>query len=169
VITSLGLKYNLLTEYTSFIAVDKNVRNTTGSVQTIKQPLPLPEGVSDLTVGAAYLSVPQSATPVMEIKKKIVSLECRAKLRSSPVPASKSCGSSHNYAREEERQVKDALMRIHFIDANQVPVNGKAILFFRNSKIASTLDEIEAVVIFALNNRSVQVIIINNEAISHSR
>ena len=50
-ITSLGLKYNLLTQYTSFIAVLEEVRNTQGPAQDVDQPLPLPLGVSDLAVG----------------------------------------------------------------------------------------------------------------------
>jgi Ca-activated chloride channel family protein len=50
-ITSLGLKYSLLTQYTSFIAVREEVRNPLGSAQDVKQPLPLPLGVSDLAVG----------------------------------------------------------------------------------------------------------------------
>lgn len=45
-IIELGLKYNLLTEYTSFIAVDTLIR-ADGEIETIRQPLPLPEGVSD--------------------------------------------------------------------------------------------------------------------------
>lgn len=55
-ITELGLKYNLLTEYTSFVAVDYEVRNNGDSLITVKQPLPLPEGVSDYAVGNAYMS-----------------------------------------------------------------------------------------------------------------
>ena len=51
-ITSLGLKYNLLTQYTSFIAVREGVRNTQGQAQDVDQPLPLPQGVSDLAVGS---------------------------------------------------------------------------------------------------------------------
>jgi Ca-activated chloride channel family protein len=50
-ITSLGLKYNLLTRYTSFIAVRELVRNTQGPAQNVDQPLPLPLGVSELAVG----------------------------------------------------------------------------------------------------------------------
>lgn len=49
-ITSLGLKYGLLTPYTSFIAVHEAVRHT-GSAENLDQPLPLPTGVSDLAVG----------------------------------------------------------------------------------------------------------------------
>ncbi len=51
-VTRLGLAYNLLTAYTSFVAVDTQVRNTQG-VTTVNQPLPLPEGVSDYAVGRA--------------------------------------------------------------------------------------------------------------------
>ena len=50
-ITELGLKYNLLTDHTSFIAVDKIVR-ADGEVETVRQPLPLPEGVSNEALGA---------------------------------------------------------------------------------------------------------------------
>jgi Ca-activated chloride channel homolog len=54
-ITSLGLKYNLLTRYTSFIAVRDVLRNTQGSAQDVNQPLPLPLGVSDLAVGGGTM------------------------------------------------------------------------------------------------------------------
>ena len=50
-ITSLGLKYSLLTRYTSFIAVLEEVRNPSGEAKNVNQPLPLPLGVSDLAVG----------------------------------------------------------------------------------------------------------------------
>lgn len=50
-ITNLGLTYNLLTKYTSFIAVHDVVRNTEGPAKDVKQPLPLPKGVSNLAVG----------------------------------------------------------------------------------------------------------------------
>ena len=50
-ITNLGLKYNLLTKYTSFIAVREKIVNPNGSAQDVDQPLPLPLGVSDMAVG----------------------------------------------------------------------------------------------------------------------
>jgi Ca-activated chloride channel family protein len=50
-ITSLGLKYSLLTQYTSFVAVLEKVRNTNGAAD-VQQPLPLPVGVNDLAVGS---------------------------------------------------------------------------------------------------------------------
>ncbi len=49
-VTKLGLEYSLLTAYTSFVAVDK-LKRADGEVVTVKQPLPLPEGVSDSAVG----------------------------------------------------------------------------------------------------------------------
>lgn len=50
-IVKLGLQYSLLTSHTSFVAVDETVRNTTGDARDVKQPLPLPKGVSNLAVG----------------------------------------------------------------------------------------------------------------------
>jgi len=46
------LKYNLLTQYTSFIAVREMVRNAQAPADDVDQPLPLPEGVGDLAVGS---------------------------------------------------------------------------------------------------------------------
>ncbi len=50
-VTRLGLKYNLLTNYTSFVAIDKKVRNVGGKQEVVEQVLPLPQGVSDYAVG----------------------------------------------------------------------------------------------------------------------
>jgi Ca-activated chloride channel family protein len=49
-IIRLGIKYNLLTSYTSFIAIDSLIRRDSGNIVSVKQPLPLPEGVSDYAV-----------------------------------------------------------------------------------------------------------------------
>lgn len=57
-VTQLGLKHNLLTAYTSFVAVDSEVRNQGGEAATVKQPLPMPEGVSDMA-----LARPSPAAP----------------------------------------------------------------------------------------------------------
>lgn len=51
-ITSLGLKYNLLTQYTSFIAVREKIVNPNGDSRDVNQPLPLPLGVSDMAIGS---------------------------------------------------------------------------------------------------------------------
>ena len=50
-ITSLGLAYDLLTRYTSFVAVHETVRNASGLADDVTHPQPLPRGVSDAAVG----------------------------------------------------------------------------------------------------------------------
>ena len=76
-VTRLGLAYNLLTAYTSFVAVDTVVRNTGGASTTVTQPLPLPEGVSDAAVGGmnaqsvAYAPAPRmkyASAPAAEVE-----------------------------------------------------------------------------------------------------
>ena len=64
-VTNLGLTYNLLTAYTSFIAVDAQVRLVNGQAITVKQPLPLPHGVSDYAVGRGRLMM-KTAAPAAE-------------------------------------------------------------------------------------------------------
>jgi len=59
-VTDLGLAYNLLTNYTSFVAVDSEKRNKDGKTTTVNQPLPLPEGVSDYAVGGYAAAAPAS-------------------------------------------------------------------------------------------------------------
>jgi Ca-activated chloride channel family protein len=58
--TALGLKYGLMSPYTSFVAVDK-VKRADGQVVTVKQPLPLPEGVSDRAVGGISPGLPMAS------------------------------------------------------------------------------------------------------------
>lgn len=50
-ILELGLKYALLTSRTSFVAVDETVRNPSKTAGDVRQPLPLPQGVSNLALG----------------------------------------------------------------------------------------------------------------------
>jgi Ca-activated chloride channel family protein len=49
-ILDLGLRYSLLTRYTSFVAVDETVATPGEDAATVKQPLPLPQGVSELAL-----------------------------------------------------------------------------------------------------------------------
>jgi Ca-activated chloride channel family protein len=59
-ITELGLTYSLLTQYTSFIAVDQRVRNPNPALMPpVDQPSPLPEGVSNAAIGAEVPSTPE--------------------------------------------------------------------------------------------------------------
>ena len=75
-VTELGLAYNLLTAYTSFVAVDTEVRNSTGQQTTVKQPLPLPQGVSDYAVGKMKLG--EASAPFMTRKDVAVQLKDEA-------------------------------------------------------------------------------------------
>lgn len=51
-VTAIGLKYSMMTPYTSFIAVSDTVRNPDQSSTDVSQPLPLPSHVSGLAVGS---------------------------------------------------------------------------------------------------------------------
>ncbi|HUL64611.1 MAG TPA: VIT and VWA domain-containing protein [Burkholderiaceae bacterium] len=57
-ILRLGLAYGLLTDYTSFVAVDKVVRNPGGQGVDVDHPQPLPAGVEE-TALAAVPSTPE--------------------------------------------------------------------------------------------------------------
>ena len=50
-ITQLGLEHKLLTAYTSFVAVDHQGGKQQGKAETVRQPLPMPQGVPDSAVG----------------------------------------------------------------------------------------------------------------------
>ena len=64
-IVSLGLRYNLLTAFTSFVAVDEIIRNPDGGSRDVKQPLPLPKGVSNLAIGGGMNQVPEPELAIM--------------------------------------------------------------------------------------------------------
>jgi Ca-activated chloride channel homolog len=65
-ITALGLDYRLLTAFTSFVAIDSQVVNAGGQGQNVRQPLPMPEGVSNLAVGE------QAAASVAPMKMGLI-------------------------------------------------------------------------------------------------
>jgi len=64
-ITDLGLFYNLLTPFTSFVAIDSEIVNRTGQSDTVRQPLPMPEGVSNYAVAEsqAIVAAPPAPAP----------------------------------------------------------------------------------------------------------
>ena len=92
-VTDLGLIYNLLTAYTSFIAVDSEVRNKDGKTTTVNQPLPLPEGVSDYAVGgvmtrnaASPMKMKQMAAPAEAEMTLLAKSEDKAAKPNAAVP-----------------------------------------------------------------------------------
>jgi Ca-activated chloride channel homolog len=81
-ITQLGLRYGLLTQYTSFLAVDQVVRNTqAAAAPSVDQPSPLPQGVSNLAVGAEVPATPEPATwgAVLVVLSMLAMLACRVR------------------------------------------------------------------------------------------
>ncbi len=107
-ITDLGLKYNLLTAYTSFVAVDTLARRQGGEPETVQQPLPLPEGVSDLAVGGpgaphpmasrAFSAVPMAPPPPSAGKGTTAGV--------GSVDSSTDAVHSRKMVREESREAK---------------------------------------------------------------
>jgi Ca-activated chloride channel family protein len=69
-ITRLGIAYHLLTPYTAFIAVDTQIRGSGEQPVTVRQPLPLPQGVSDLAV-AGRAAAPVAAYHRMGKRKRV--------------------------------------------------------------------------------------------------
>jgi Ca-activated chloride channel homolog len=66
-ITQLGLEYRLMTQFTSFVAVEEMVVNQGGQQRTVEVPIEMPEGVSYQGVfgdgsgaGAAYVAAPKA-------------------------------------------------------------------------------------------------------------
>jgi Ca-activated chloride channel homolog len=51
IITRLGMEHQLMTMYTSFVAIDSLVRNTGAKPATVEQPLPSPEGLAGVLGG----------------------------------------------------------------------------------------------------------------------
>lgn len=80
-ITKLGLEYNMITPYTSFVAVSEIIRNTTDESRDVQQALPLPQRVSQLAVGGGYraYSEPESLLPVMVLAVVLWHTKKRAK------------------------------------------------------------------------------------------
>lgn len=66
-IEHLGLKYGLLTEFTSFVAIDSRPGNTTGGATTVRQPLPMPQGVPNSALaGGVKVVLSDSAVLILQ-------------------------------------------------------------------------------------------------------
>lgn len=79
-VVELGLKYSMVTPYTSFIAVSEIIRNPEGDSTDVNQPLPLPQRVSGLAVGGGYraysepglllLALPAAAAVLLKMRRE---------------------------------------------------------------------------------------------------
>jgi Ca-activated chloride channel homolog len=164
-ITSLGLQYNLLTAYTSFVAIDNEIRNKDGKSQTVKQALPLPEGVSDYAVGGEAQgrcmmkqslgyggAMPAAAAPVrsaMYCKDKAMSVDALE------------AGSLKMEECKKGITTEKRKSNIPVVDPASVKAQGKTIMYFWTNSCTACLEEIEAIVKFATANAGVNVVVVN--------
>ncbi|HEY7375720.1 MAG TPA: VIT and VWA domain-containing protein [Polyangia bacterium] len=90
-ITALGLDYHMLTAFTSFVAIDSQVVNAGGQGQSVRQPLPMPQGVSNLAVAE------QSAAPAGVMRMPVAP---------APPPARLAGRAAAGDDKDEEREAK---------------------------------------------------------------
>jgi Ca-activated chloride channel homolog len=100
-VTELGLAHHLLTPFTSFVAVDSEVVNPGGAGDQARQPLPLPEGVSNLAVGEA------KAEP-MRLKAGLLRSRGAPAGAASPAPAPPAAADAELAAPREQRDEREA-------------------------------------------------------------
>ncbi len=92
-ITNLGLFYNLLTPFTSFVAIDSEIANRGGAQDTIRQPLPMPEGVSNYAVASGMMAAPPAPHSPGAVKARLAApklaeeMELAAPVLAEPAPA----------------------------------------------------------------------------------
>jgi Ca-activated chloride channel homolog len=132
-ITDLGLNYHLLTAYTSFVAIDTEVRRKDGEVTTVKQPLPLPEGVSDYAVGQAVAPMMSRAMPTVT-RSGSRDME----LRKQALPAAESV------AGEEQKKGGKAEKDGHALAIEQLRTEGDLTEEAVRRVVESHLDEVNA-------------------------
>ena len=87
-ITTLGLTYNLLTQNTSFVAVLDEKRNGGEKAQDVKQPLPLPQGVSEFAVGGGMKKMAEPGAAELAGVAVLVVLAVYRRRRHLPCTAS---------------------------------------------------------------------------------
>ncbi len=78
-VTRLGLKYQLLTPYTSFVAVAPETRSNKNNSVAVKQALPLPKGVSNHAKTGSSGSVPEPGTGLLVILVGLLTLGLRVR------------------------------------------------------------------------------------------
>ena len=85
-ILRLGLAYGLLTDYTSFIAIDKVIRNPGGQGVDVDHPQPLPAGVEE-TALAVVPSTPEPEFYALATLAGLAAWWARRRRRTAPGPA----------------------------------------------------------------------------------
>jgi Ca-activated chloride channel family protein len=83
-ITGLGLAYSLLTPFTSFVAIDSQIVNRSGKSETVRQALPLPEGVSNLAVADEVMASASGAMHMMAAPAPVMKRKMAAEAEYAP-------------------------------------------------------------------------------------
>jgi Ca-activated chloride channel family protein len=102
-ITDLGLRHSLLTPFTSFVAVDNEVVNRTGQTTPVRQPLPMPEGVSNLAVAQSPAPASAALAPSPPVFNRMGSGSGMGALGGRGLGAG---GPGHAYAKKEKAAVE---------------------------------------------------------------
>jgi Ca-activated chloride channel family protein len=133
-ITDLGLSHRILTAFTSFVAIDSEVVNKGGTSATVKQPLPLPEGVENSAVGGIVSTASSQGTVALPRSAPTKGMAIEAYAPAPPPMAAFGRGGSgaaapaaepeRKLAREKAR-AESATLRIAFAD-EQVEALGDA-------------------------------------------
>ncbi|HLK92019.1 MAG TPA: VIT domain-containing protein [Polyangia bacterium] len=67
-IAALGVRYHLLTQYTSFVAVDTVRRRGSADLVTVRQPVPLPQGVTRMALENAASGGDEEESPLEAVE-----------------------------------------------------------------------------------------------------
>ncbi len=70
-ITDLGVQYHLMTQFTSFVAIDQSAVTKPGPAQTVDVPVEMPDGVSYAAGGNQMMSVGAAAPAPMRAAYKV--------------------------------------------------------------------------------------------------
>jgi Ca-activated chloride channel family protein len=117
-VTQLGLTYNLLTAYTSFVAIDTQIRLKGGQTIMVKQPLPLPQGVSNYAVGSKSfagkgiaLATPSSGAMPLKIRVREESHKYKKEGHLNPEPAIDMASVEGNHIQLKDIAVTEGLSK----------------------------------------------------------
>jgi Ca-activated chloride channel family protein len=166
-ITALGLQYNLLTNYTSFVAIDSEIRNKDGKSHTVKQPLPLPEGVSDLAVGGqaqggGMLNQSMRMGYGGGAGAPMAAPRCAAKFSGANAMEIDALQEGTQTKAEYEKQALGDKKKttVPDIDPASLSLHGQTIMYFWTGSCTKCHDDIDAIIRFALAHPAVNVVIV---------
>jgi len=144
-ITQLGLDHHLMTAYTSFVAVDQRVRNQGGDSTTVKQPLPLPDGVSDLAIAPLTASMPPTYGGAVMPAPRMMRVAKDSEEREAPeMPKVKSEDKPADLKQPVTKAAKVRLQSVQIISGKRTLAELDAVLRRYESQLASCVADVAA-------------------------